>query len=77
MFCISGNRKKFNKEENLKQMIPNIVDEFKDERTHFTPPCNDDELSAGAALFVSDQLMKTKKGEIITNTKKKVQSKEI
>jgi predicted NodU family carbamoyl transferase len=58
-------------------MFENIVDEFKDERTHFTPPCNDDELSAGAALFVSDQLMKTKKGEIITNTKKKVQSKEI
>ena len=58
-------------------MFENIVNELKDERTHFTSPHNDDELSAGAALFVSDQLMKTKKGEIITNTKKKVQSKEI
>ena len=55
----------------------NIVNELKDERTHFTSPHNDDELSAGAALFVSDQLMKTKKGEIITNTKNKIQSKEI
>ena len=58
-------------------MFGNIVNELKDERTHFTSPHNDDELSAGAALFVSDQLMKTKKGEIITNTKKKIQSKEI
>ncbi len=58
-------------------MFENIVNELKDERTHFTSPHNDDELSAGAALFVSDQLMKTKKGEIITNTKKKIQSKEI
>ena len=58
-------------------MFENIVNELKDERTYFTQPHNDDELSAGAALFVSDQLMKTKKGEIITNTKKKVQSKEI
>ena len=58
-------------------MFENIVNELKDERTYFTQPHNDEELSAGAALFVSDQLMKTKKGEIITNTKKKVQSKEI
>ena len=48
-----------------------------DEKTYFTSPHNDEELSAGAALFVSDQLMKTKKGEIITNTKTKIQSKEI
>ena len=58
-------------------MFENIVNELKDERTYFTHPHNDEELSAGAALFVSDQLMKTKKGEIITNTKKKVQSKEV
>ena len=56
-------------------MFDNIVTELQDEKTVFTPPHNDEELSAGAALFVSDQLMKTKKGEIITNTKNKVQSK--
>ena len=58
-------------------MFDNIVAELQDEKTYFTQPHNDDELAAGAALFVSDQLMKTKKGEIITNTKKKVNSKEV
>ena len=58
-------------------MFDNIVSELQDEKTYFTQPHNDDELAAGAALFVSDQLMKTKKGEIITNTKKKVNSKEV
>ena len=58
-------------------MFENIVNELKDERTYFTQPHNDEELAAGAALFVSDQLMKTKKGEIITNTKKKINSKEV
>ena len=56
-------------------MFDNIVTELQDEKTVFTSSHNDEELSAGAALFVSDQLMKTKKGEIITNTKNKVQSK--
>ena len=56
-------------------MFDNIVTELQDEKTVFTSPHNDEELSAGAALFVSDQLMKTKKGEVITNTKNKVQSK--
>jgi uncharacterized protein YbaA (DUF1428 family) len=56
-------------------MFDNIVTELQDEKTVFTSPHNDEELSAGAALFVSDQLMKTKKGEIITNTKNKTQSK--
>lgn len=58
-------------------MFDNIVSELQDEKTYFTQPHNDDELASGAALFVSDQLMKTKKGEIITNTKKKVNSKEM
>ena len=58
-------------------MFDNIVSELQDEKTYFTQSHNDDELAAGAALFVSDQLMKTKKGEIITNTKKKVNSKEM
>ena len=58
-------------------MFEDLVKENTDEKTYFTQPHNDEELSAGAALFVSDQLMKTKKGEIITNTKKKIQSKEI
>ncbi len=55
----------------------NLVSELEDERTHFTKPHNDDELGIGAALFVSDQLMKTKKNEITTNTKKKVNFKEV
>ena len=58
-------------------MFEDLVKENTDEKTYFTSPHNDEELSAGAALFVSDQLMKTKKGEIITNTKTKIQSKEI
>ena len=58
-------------------MFEDLVKENTDEKTYFTQPHNDEELSAGAALFVSDQLMKTKKGEIITNTKTKIQSKEI
>ena len=58
-------------------MFEDLVKDNTDEKTYFTSPHNDEELSAGAALFVSDQLMKTKKGEIITNTKTKIQSKEI
>ena len=58
-------------------MFEDLVKENTDEKTYFTQPHNDEELSAGAALFVSDQLMKTKKGEIITNTKTKIQSEEI
>ena len=58
-------------------MFEDLVKENTDEKTYFTSPHNDEELSAGAALFVSDQLMKTKKGEFITNTKTKIQSKEI
>ena len=58
-------------------MFEDLVKENTDEKTYFTSPHNDEELSAGAALFVSDQLMKTKKGEIITNTKTKIQSEEI
>ena len=58
-------------------IFEDLVKENTDEKTYFTSPHNDEELSAGAALFVSDQLMKTKKGEIITNTKTKIQSKEI
>ena len=58
-------------------MFEDLVKDNSDEKTYFTSPHNDEELSAGAALFVSDQLMKTKKGEIITNTKTKIQSKEI
>ena len=58
-------------------MFEDLVKENTDEKTYFTQPHNDEELSAGAALFVSDQLMKTKKGEIITNTETKIQSKEI
>ena len=58
-------------------MFEDLVKDNTDEKTYFTSPHNDEELSAGAALFVSDQLMKTKKGEFITNTKTKIQSKEI
>ena len=58
-------------------MFEDLVKDNTDEKTYFTSPHNDEELSAGAALFVSDQLMKTKKREIITNTKTKIQSKEI
>ena len=55
----------------------NDIQKLNNERTYFTQPHNDEELSAGAALFISDQLMKTKKGEVISSTKPKIQSKEI
>ena len=44
----------------------------KGENVFTTPSHNDEELSAGAALFVADQLTKNKKKEIVTNEKGKV-----
>ena len=44
----------------------------KGENVFSTPSHNDEELSAGAALFISDQLTKNKKKEIVTNEKRKV-----
>ena len=58
-------------------MFTELIKKLNNERTYFTQPHNDEELSAGAALFISDQLMKTKKGEVISSTKPKIQSKEI
>ena len=58
-------------------MFTELIQKLNNERTYFTQPHNDEELSAGAALFISDQLMKTKKGEVISSTKPKIQSKEI
>ena len=43
----------------------------KGENVFSTPSHNDEELSAGAALFISDQLTKNKKKEIVTNEKRK------
>ena len=37
-----------------------------------TPSHNDEELSAGAALFIADQLTKNKKKEVVTNEKRKI-----
>ena len=58
-------------------MFDSLVKELSDDKTFFTQPHNDEELSAGSALFISDQLMKNKKGEIITNTKSKITAKEV
>ena len=44
----------------------------KGENVFSTPSHNDEELSAGAALFIADQLTKNKKKEIVTNEKRKV-----
>ena len=44
----------------------------KGENVFTTPSHNDEELSAGAALFVADQLTKNKKKEIVTNEKRKI-----
>ncbi len=44
----------------------------KGENVFSTPSHNDEELSAGAALFISDQLTKNKKKEIVTNEKRKI-----
>ena len=43
----------------------------KGENVFSTPSHNDEELSAGAALFISDQLTKNKKKEVVTNEKRK------
>ena len=58
-------------------MFKKLVEELKDDKTFFTKPNNDDELSAAGALFLADQLMKTKRNEITSNTKTKITSKEI
>ena len=58
-------------------MFKNLVEELKDEKTFFTKPYNDDELSAGAALFIYDQLRKTKNDEFTSNNKNKIIAKEI
>ena len=46
----------------------------KGENVFTTPSHNDEELSAGAALFVADQLTKNKKKEIVTNEKGKIKN---
>ena len=43
----------------------------KGENVFSTPSHNDEELSAGAALFIADQLTKNKKKEVVTNEKRK------
>ena len=58
-------------------MFDGLVKELSDDKTFFTQPHNDEELSAGGALFIADQLVKNKKGELITNTNNKITAKEV
>ena len=58
-------------------MFDGLVKELSDDKTFFTQPHNDQELSAGGALFIADQLMKNKKGELVTNTNNKITAKEV
>lgn len=58
-------------------MFDSLVKELSDDKTFFTQPHNDQELSAGGALFIADQLIKNKKGELVTNTNNKITAKEV